>query len=374
MIRVGVQGGGYIDDRCVLRIPMPDVSMVRTYDALDVANAIVRRTFAPPGATAFLNCIHHGAGIPPVDGFHLVNALSITRKPWITTFEHFLPRWDAGSRFGMKLMTRRNCLGVIGLSHYARRSMELLLEEHAGFREAITGKMSILPPPQQVLIGSYDEKPLDHSLPVFTFIGREFFRKGGMEILQAAAILRDEGHAFRLNIISNLECGDYVTQSTPEDVGKARRAMSALGETVMFRGEMPNEEVLATLRGSHAALLPTFDDTYGFSVLEAQACGTPVITTDVCALGETNNPGVGWLIPLSHDKWGQAYRVGPSGLSMLSMQVRDGLLIAMREIIRDPSSARARGIRALDRIRTEHDPTRHAETLVGWYRRFVSPT
>ena len=47
--------------------------------------------------------------------------------------------------------------------------MELLLEDHAGFRESITGKMSILPPPQQVLIGSYDENPLDHTLPVFTF-------------------------------------------------------------------------------------------------------------------------------------------------------------------------------------------------------------
>lgn len=372
MITVGLQGGGYIEDRCVLRIPVPDISMVRTYDAIDVANAVVRRTFAPPGATAFLNCIHHGAGIPPVDGFHLVNALSVTRKPWITTFEHFLPRWNAGSRFGMKLITRANCLAIIGLSEYARRSMELLLEEHADLREAIIGKMSVLPPPQRALIDSYDEKPLDHTLPVFTFIGREFFRKGGVEILQAATILRNEGRTFRLNIISNLECGDYVTLSTPDDVEKARRAMAELGETVVFRGEMPNDEVLATLRGSHAALLPTLDDTYGFSVLEAQACGAPVITTDVCALGEINGPAVGWVIPLPHDKWGQAYRVGSTGLSQLSMQVRDGLVTAMRDIILDPSSARARGIRSLERIHADHDPARHAETLVAWYRRFVS--
>ena len=124
MITVGIQGGGYIEDRCVLRIPVPDVRIVRTYDAIDVANAIVRRTVAPPSATTFLNCMHHGAGFHRVDGFHLVNALSLTRKPWISTFEHFLPRWNARSRFGMKLNARKNCLAIVGLSQYARRSME----------------------------------------------------------------------------------------------------------------------------------------------------------------------------------------------------------------------------------------------------------
>ena len=372
MIRVGLQGGGYIEDRCVLRIPVPGIRMIRTYDAIDVANAIVRRLHAAPGATTFLNCIHHGGGIPRVDGFHLVNALSISRKPWISTFEHFLPRWDAHSRFGMELIARRNCQAIIGLSEYARRSMEQLLEEHDGLRQVISDKMSVLAPPQRLVIDSYDDKPLDHTLPVFTFVGREFFRKGGMEILQAASLLRAEGHRFRVHIISTLETGDYVTRSNSADAARARRAIDELSGTVVYRGEMPNAEVLDTLRGSHAALLPTYDDTYGFSVLEAQACGTPVITTDVCALGEINDPGVGWVIPLPHDRWGQAYRVTPDDLGRLSAMVRDGIAAAMREIILDPSSARSRGIRSLERIRANHDPTLHAETLTGMYRRFVN--
>jgi glycosyltransferase involved in cell wall biosynthesis len=371
MITIGLQGGGYIEDRCVLRIPTPGIRMVRAYDALDLANAVQRRVFRPSHATEFLNCIHQGTGFPRVDGFHLVNAISLSRRPWITTFEHYLPRWNAHSRFGMKLVARKNCLAIVALSAYAHRSMTMLLEEHPDLRPRIEPKLHMLPPPQAPHITSFDEKPLDHRIPAFTFVGREFFRKGGMEILHAASILRDEGHTFRLNIISNLEHGDYVTHATAADVEKAKRAMAALGETVVFRGEMPNAEVMATLRASHAGLLPTFDDTYGFSVLEAQACGTPMITTDVCALGETNSPDVGWVIPLPQDRWGQAYRVDPENLTRLSAQVRDGLVAAMREIIRDPATVRPRGIRALERIQSAHDPSRHAATLVSLYRQFV---
>ncbi len=49
------------------------------------------------------------------------------------------------------------------------------------------------------------------------------------------------------------------------------------------------------MRTADIGMLPSYADTYGFSVLEAQA-GNAVITTDIRALPEVNNPAVGWLI------------------------------------------------------------------------------
>lgn len=371
MVTVGLQGGGYIEDRCIMRIPRPEIRMVRVYDMVDVANGFLRRVLHASHGTAFLNTFHHGTGFPRVDGFHLVNSLSVTRRPWITTFEHYLPRWNAQSRFGLKLIARNSCHAIIGLSDFAHHSMKLILEDHADLRPAIQPKLRVLHPPQATLVSSYDEKPLDQQTITFTFVGRQFFRKGGMEILHAAETLRDEGFRFVVNIITDFETGDYVTRSTPDDAAKARQQIARLAGTVKFLGEVSNEQVLTLLRTSHVALLPTFDDTYGFSILEAQATGTPVITTDVCVLPEINSDEAGWLIRVPKDTYGQAARKNDEDLTRLSAQIRDGLVRTMRGILQDPASIRPRGIKALERIRTHHDPDRHADTLAALYRNFV---
>ncbi|MFW2788163.1 glycosyltransferase, partial [Acinetobacter baumannii] len=55
----------------------------------------------------------------------------------------------------------------------------------------------------------------------------------------------------------------------------------------------------------HIGLLPTWADTFGYSVLEFQACGCPVISTDVRALSEINNNDIGWLINVDKNKYGE---------------------------------------------------------------------
>ena len=50
-----------------------------------------------------------------------------------------------------------------------------------------------------------------------------------------------------------------------------------------------NSEVMNILKNTHVGLLPTYADTYGYSVLEAQSFGCPVITTNIRAMPEINN-------------------------------------------------------------------------------------
>lgn len=63
------------------------------------------------------------------------------------------------------------------------------------------------------------------------------------------------------------------------------------------------------MKQCHIGLLPTFGDTFGFSVLEMQACGCPVITSNNYALPEINNKEIGWICDIQESikKYGEDY-------------------------------------------------------------------
>ena len=132
--------------------------------------------------------------------------------------------------------------------------------------------------------------------------------------------------------------------------------------------ELTNSEVLEILKTADVGLLPTWADTYGLSVLEAQASGCPVITTDVRALPEINNNRVGWLIRVPKDELGEAIYTTTEDRQKLSQQIQAGLENTIRSIIADPSVIAIKGQAALERIRVEHSPEDYAERLRQIYR------
>jgi glycosyltransferase involved in cell wall biosynthesis len=367
MITVGHHGTGYVEDRSLPTVPNPDIRFVRTYDAYNVPNFLQRRLFGNSQAISFFNCIHQDFGLNRVDVFHFVNTISAASTPWICTFEHYLPRWNPSSQYGMKLLARPSCKHLLAMSGFARNSQLELLKEHPALADRILPKITVLHPPQALLVGSYDEKPVWSRPITCTFVGRDFFRKGGLETLGAVASLIQEGHDITLHVVSGLEFGDYATKSTENDLAEARRLLDTMGHHAHMHEEMPNSEVLALLRASHVGLLPTYDDTYGFSVLESQAAGTPVITTNVDALPEINNDEVGWVIPLLKDRYGQAVRKSTENRETISTAIREGVYAALKEALGQPGIIREKGIRALDRVARFHDPGAHAQRLFLLY-------
>ena len=367
MITVGHHGTGYVEDRSLPTVADPGFRFVRTYDLFNVPNYLQRRLFGSSQATSLFNCIHQDFGLNRVDLFHFVNILSATSTPWICTFEHYLPRWNPSSRRGMRLLARSSCKHLIAMSDFARDSQLELLKEHPALRERVLPKITVLHPPQALLVRSYDEKPVQDTPVICTFVGRDFFRKGGLETLHAVARLIQEGGDITLHVVSGLEYGDYATKSTENDLEEARALLGLMGRHVHLHGEMPNHEVLSLLRASHIGLLPTYDDTYGFSVLESQAAGTPVITTNVDALPEINNDEVGWVIPLSKDRYGQAVRGTMEDRKVISAAIGEGVYAALRDALGRPGIIREKGIRALDRVSRFHDPGAHARRLFQLY-------
>ena len=73
-------------------------------------------------------------------------------------------------------------------------------------------------------------------------------------------------------------------------------AFTARAVSTILRTESPAE--LAQIYSTADVFInPTYEDTYPTVNLEAQACGTPVVTYDVCGTAETIFPGCGETVP-----------------------------------------------------------------------------
>ncbi len=367
-LTVGIQGLGYVEQRIIGNIALDDVTFVRTYDLCNVANFLLRRLLHASSATSFFNCIHCDLGANRVDLLHIVNTLSCSQTPWVVSFEHYLPRWNPRSAFGMKLLANPSCKKIIAMSRFAQDAQRSLLESESTLSDEIMRRLCVIHPPQAPLIDTYEQKMLHDDLVTCTFVGRDFFRKGGKEILAAFAQLLSEGAPVRLHIVSNLGWGDYASHSTKEEADAALQTIRSLAPHVQLHQNLPNATVLDLFRRSHIALLPTYDDTYGFTVLEAQAAGAPVISTNVCTLPEINSDAAGWMISLPTDQGGQALRATVGERRLASEKIQEGVYGILKECIRDRSRIRAKGILALQRILEEHSPVLYAQKLQLIYK------
>lgn len=103
----------------------------------------------------------------------------------------------------------------------------------------------------------------------------------------------------RVNMVGDPGRTHNVAHQEFQDDAAFRASIeNTLRECPIFRHHtsLSNDAVLEMIKTSDVGLLPTWQETYGFSVLEMQACGCPVITTNVRALPEINPENAGWLI------------------------------------------------------------------------------
>lgn len=76
------------------------------------------------------------------------------------------------------------------------------------------------------------------------------------------------------------------------DLGYAEglRALAAdlgIADDVVFVGRLPLEDTVCFYRAADVFVYPSLNETFGLPILEAMACGCPVVTSDVSAMPET---------------------------------------------------------------------------------------
>jgi glycosyltransferase involved in cell wall biosynthesis len=307
---------------------------------------------------------------PGVGLQHFFNLVSSSKTPWISTFESYIPYWH-GPRFkkDTELLVRDACKRIIPISAYAQGILRSKIEAvNPTIWPQVEQRLQILHPPQQPVIGSISEKPFDPNRLSIVLVGSFFFNKGGLPILRVADRLIREGLPLQLYIISSMTWQVWnETCATQADYDEAMRLIGAHPANIHFHQKLPNADVLQILKHADIGLLPSVGDTYGYSVLEAQSAGCPVITTDAFAFTEVNDTDRGWIIPVAKDGLlNPLLKTGAERNAALEA-IDAGLDTILRAAFHDREGLRRKGAAALKHVTAHHAAERNAAILTGLY-------
>ncbi len=365
------------------------VEYLPVWDIFSLLNWMKRKVNAKTKRTWFStfdsNNVFYDANLNKVDILHLWNGVSLGKIPWVTTFETLLPRYASVLRSFSAIRHWRDiksnewlikvsldalagdaCKGVIAMSESAHKIQNMWLQACPEYAHSIQQKMYILHPPQNTVLETFLDKEIDVTGTIrFMLVGAHFFRKGGLEVLETFEKLRAQYHyPLELVVVSSLDANDYVFQNDSyEKVEYAKRIIARNSDWITHYPRLENRDVLHLMRGVHVGLLPTYADTYGYSVLEFQSMGCPVITTDVRALPEINNSDVGWVISVPKNELREGLYKTPDERLSMSQSIREGLEYTLHTIFSKPSIIIQKGNAAIARIKREHSPEKYQMTL-----------
>jgi glycosyltransferase involved in cell wall biosynthesis len=341
-------------------------------------------------STFDLNNQFYDFNLNKVDLMHLFNGISYGHIPWVSTFETILPRFrnvvqrtHASSpgfvsewklRRAFDALASNTCKQIIAMSGCAANMQGELLAEFSSYRENIERKMVVMHPPQDVLVSQFTDKQIDLNGRIkFMFVGNEFFRKGGREVVETIKKLKDQHHYdIELTIVSALRIDGYAVEVNPDAVQRMTAFFKENRDWINYIPRLPNSEVLDLMKQAHIGLLPTYADSYGYSVLEFQATGCPVISTNVRALPEINDNAKGWVIEVPKNRLGEAIYSTESDRLVLSEAIRIGLEKAVHEIFTDRSIIPIKSEQAILSIKSNHSTEAFSSSMRRIYLNAIS--
>lgn len=227
------------------------------------------------------------------DLIHAFNRVPLSLTPFVIGFESHLPRvWglegSAYERLLLASLSSRRCRRIVAISDYAARNFRASIAEARLTKDArlhLVGKLEVRYPNLEVPMQVPSPRPFGDPLQA-VFVGGHFGRKGGCVAVRMAEIAYRRALPIRFTIVSLLQTGGGIW-TDPSRPGFFDPYLALLSlPNVTHIASLANGDVKALLARSHVCLLPTLADTFGFSVLEAMAAGTPVLATAQAALPE----------------------------------------------------------------------------------------
>jgi glycosyltransferase involved in cell wall biosynthesis len=265
----------------------------------------------------FHETMHMAAAFERASEFDLVHShayhyalpfIRLTDRPVVHTY-HVLPDPDI-----VRAYARCPEVHVVALSHYQRRLYKSIADVPVIHHGIDTNAFSYSPEPGEYLL----------------FLGRLIPDKG---VVEAIEIARQAG--MPLVLAGPIECQDFFRRQLAPQID---------GRDIRYAGPVGTTERNAFLAGAAALIYPIVEpEPFGLVLIEAMACGTPVIARGLGAVPELVDEGVTGYAP--------RYREPLAG------RVRDALILD-RAVIRHTAVAR-------------FDYRRMADQYEAMYRRLV---
>lgn len=126
------------------------------------------------------------------------------------------------------------------------------------------------------------------------FVGNIIEQKGLNELVEAFSLLKSDHSAYELYVIGS-EKDQAYTRRLKEDIYKR-----GLEDSIHFLGTKSQAEVAEWMAAAEVFVLPSHIEGFGLVALEAMACGTPVVGTNVGGLKYLLNQGNGMLVEVNN--------------------------------------------------------------------------
>jgi glycosyltransferase involved in cell wall biosynthesis len=194
----------------------------------------------------------------------------------------------------------RRASHVIAVSECTRRDLiaaySLPAEKITVVHEAADPRFSPQPPEKVAAARAHYSLPERYLL----FVGTIEPRKNLIRLLAAFEALHAEGLTDGLVIVGRRGWlyDDFFT----------RLEASAAREAAVFPGYVPDEDLPAIYAGAQALVLPSLYEGFGLPVLEAMACGTPVVASGVSSILEVGGDAARYFDPTDVENMVDAIR------------------------------------------------------------------
>ena len=201
-------------------------------------------------------------------------------------------------RFGQRLRAQqlREASAVIVGSEAAARAARRYLHIH-------DDRLRIVPlAPRPAFMGASPRRPRPATIELrdklglaeryLVFSGRYDARQDLDTLLKALAMLAAAGRPPDLDAAVPWPPRVLLVGASPDDRASLARAASreGIGESLAYAPALASEALAGLVRGARAAILPVLSEASGLPIIEAIACGTPVVASAVGPLPELVGP------------------------------------------------------------------------------------
>jgi len=369
-MKIGLHNGDYGYAKVVYGDKPPPVTFV-TVPSLTL--------WKLPQLPKYLQWVRVFSPYPKVELIHTYNHLVVNRRPWMVSFESFLPRFQGSLEnrrawiWGMEKLSSDWCRKILPISQAAKNALSVMGERNGFPRGKFDHKVEVVYPALDV--SSFEKKEhFESEGPVrLLFVGNAFFRKGGRPLLRAFRSL-SKHYDMELTVVSTLR-RDFFTYSTESDRWAAVREMEEDERINWLEGIPFSELVTRYFPQSDIFILPTLQDSFGFVNIEAMACGLPVISTRQFAIPEQIHHGEnGFLIDLPVDELGRLDCISEPDLDQRKKRIEEveeaiaeQLKRQIVELVEDPKRRKEMGGRGRQIAESKFDVAVRNESIMRIY-------
>lgn len=389
MKRVGYTNDSYPERRTIVDGNLHPVKKIKSYNSYLTQAAIKKIPIIGKKKDTFF--YEKFLTTKAVDGFHFSNSVTDSNVPWLATFETYIPRTTALSFLDSKaeskekkndlkkvepyiqMVASSNCKKIIALSKCNLKMQQDFLNYFPDYKVVIENKMIHLAPPQKKLIERIVvEQKQSNQILKFLFVGKDFVRKGGKEIVDVFyKIFKETDIQFDLQLVSLGKTANYAFgefQDTEVEALETKQKIESC-DWITLQEKVENNQLLQMMKDCDVGLLPTWADTYGYSVLEFQASGCPVITTNIRALPEVNNANIGWMIQLPVNKFNEIRLTKNDEKIALRAELQNQLEKIVLNILEYPDQIKTKSLKAFDYVTEKHSLEKYMAELSKIYEK-----